>query len=53
MRNNNKTKIKVIDAICGAGKTSWAIQMINEAERVDGFGLRPKKKIHLCNSIFK
>ena len=27
-------KIKVIDAICGAGKTSYAIQMINEASRI-------------------
>lgn len=36
--NNNETKIKVIDAICGAGKTSWAIQMINDSEKVNGFG---------------
>lgn len=34
----------MIDAICGAGKTSWAIQMINEAEKVDDFGLKPQKK---------
>lgn len=27
-------KIKVIDAICGAGKTSYAIQKINDASRV-------------------
>lgn len=25
-----KKKIKVVDAICGAGKTSWAIQYMNE-----------------------
>lgn len=27
-------KIKVIDAICGAGKTSYAIQMINDASKL-------------------
>lgn len=31
-------KIKVIDAICGAGKTSYAIQMINDNSYV-GFGV--------------
>ncbi|MFF5400921.1 hypothetical protein ACFY5J_26965 [Peribacillus butanolivorans] len=30
--------IKVIDAICGAGKTSYAIQMINERANKVGFG---------------
>ncbi|WP_253957833.1 hypothetical protein [Metabacillus halosaccharovorans] len=39
-----KTKINVVDAICGAGKTSWAIQKINDAEKVAGFGERPDKK---------
>ncbi|PFM66239.1 hypothetical protein COJ48_04075 [Bacillus cereus] len=42
--NNDTTKIKVIDAICGAGKTSWAIQMINDAEKVNGFGETSDKK---------
>ena len=42
--NNNETKIKVIDAICGAGKTSWAIQMINDSEKVNGFGETSDKK---------
>lgn len=37
------TEITVIDAICGAGKTSYAIQMMNESyqqglETVEGFG---------------
>lgn len=31
-------KIKVIDAICGAGKTSYAIQMINDNTKA-GFGV--------------
>lgn len=35
--NNDATTIKVVDAICGAGKTSWAIQMINDSEKI-GFG---------------
>ncbi len=30
MQDTNDTKIKVIDAICGAGKTSWAIQEMNK-----------------------
>ncbi|WP_255285183.1 hypothetical protein [Bacillus thuringiensis] len=42
--NNDVTKIKVIDAICGAGKTSWAIQMINDSEKVNGFGEMLDKK---------
>ncbi|HFF3191719.1 TPA: hypothetical protein ACGCJB_005009 [Bacillus cereus] len=42
--NNDITKIKVIDAICGAGKTSWAIQMINDSEKVNGFGETSDKK---------
>jgi hypothetical protein len=29
MIDTNDTKIKVVDAICGAGKTSWAIQEMN------------------------
>ncbi|KQU22164.1 hypothetical protein ASG65_20840 [Bacillus sp. Leaf13] len=37
MRNKHRTTIKVVDAICGAGKTSWAIQNINDSEKV-GFG---------------
>ncbi|MDM5310846.1 hypothetical protein [Peribacillus frigoritolerans] len=32
------TNIKVIDAICGAGKTSYAIQMMNDFSKV-GFGV--------------
>ncbi|TDM03166.1 hypothetical protein ERX37_03510 [Macrococcus hajekii] len=32
-------KIKVIDAICGAGKTSYAIQMMNENTKVKSIGL--------------
>ena len=28
-----ETNIKIVDAMCGAGKTSWAIQMINAAEK--------------------
>lgn len=34
----------VVDAICGAGKTSWAIQKINDCEKEAGFGERPDKK---------
>ncbi|MGW5980173.1 DEAD/DEAH box helicase family protein [Bacillus mycoides] len=46
--NNDVTKIKVIDAICGAGKTSWAIQMINDSEKVNGFGeISDKKYIYV------
>ncbi|WP_423478949.1 hypothetical protein [Priestia megaterium] len=36
--------INIVDAMCGAGKTSWAIQKINDAEKVAGFGTRPDKK---------
>ena len=39
-----RTKINVVDATCGAGKTSWAVQKINDAEKVAGFGERPDKK---------
>ena len=39
-----ETNIKIVDAMCGAGKTSWAIQMINAAEKVPGFGEQPDKK---------
>ena len=35
-------RINVVDAIPGAGKTSWAIQKINE--KVDGFGETSNKK---------
>ncbi|MDG4850715.1 hypothetical protein [Peribacillus frigoritolerans] len=34
---NMTQTINVVDAMCGAGKTSWAIQMINDTEKV-GFG---------------
>lgn len=39
-----KKKINIVDAICGAGKTSWAIQKINDAEKVAGFGETSGKK---------
>lgn len=32
-----ETQVKIIDAICGAGKTSYAIQMMNDNSQV-GFG---------------
>ncbi|MGP4082059.1 DEAD/DEAH box helicase family protein [Pseudalkalibacillus sp. R45] len=32
MDSNNKMKVKVIDSIMGSGKTSWAIQYMNEAD---------------------
>lgn len=39
MRNRTKESlIKVIDAICGAGKTSYAIQMLNDNSKA-GFGI--------------
>src|SRR5699024_970304 len=39
MRNRTKeSSIKVIDAICGAGKTSYAIQMLNDNSKA-GFGI--------------
>ncbi|MDW4398944.1 hypothetical protein QI036_09340 [Staphylococcus saprophyticus] len=30
-------RVKVIDAICGAGKSSWAIQEINDNINLKGF----------------
>ncbi|WP_045522754.1 hypothetical protein [Neobacillus niacini] len=39
-----KTKINIVDAICGAGKTSWAIQKINDVEKIAGFGQSSDKK---------
>lgn len=40
--------IKVIDAICGAGKTSYAIQLMNETSfRKKGIIINPKKYIYV------
>ncbi|MDN4492884.1 hypothetical protein [Ureibacillus aquaedulcis] len=37
MMIDEEQTINVVDAICGAGKTSWAIQMLNDSE-IAGFG---------------
>lgn len=34
---SNQKPIKIIDATCGKGKTSWAIQLMNEADKSEKF----------------